>query len=119
MSEFKLPHEKDFRPDSKLCGYLTENAAAIEQEDRRDDKALVDEIEAREKGDNAEKEERQSADSDLEKRIKSLEDNSATHDEVKEAKEFMNSKAEGVVMGTDLSTVRRAVELILKQEGVI
>lgn len=87
---------------------MIENFEAIEQEDQQDDKALVDE-----------KEERQSADSDLEKRIKNLEDNSATHDEVKEAKEFMNSKAEGVIMGTDLSTVRNAVELILKQEGVI
>ena len=77
------------------------------------------EIKAREKGDDDEKAARQSADDDLEKRTKKLEDNSATHDEVKEAREFMNDKAERVVLGTDLSTVKRAVEMILKNEGVI
>lgn len=77
------------------------------------------EIEARKKGDDAEKSARQSADDDFEKRIKKLEDNSATHDKVTEAREFMNDKAERVVLGTDLSTVKRAVEMILKNEGVI
>lgn len=77
------------------------------------------EIEARKKGDDAEKATRQGADDELEKRIKKLEDNSATHDEVKEARESMNDKAERVVLGTDLSTVKRAVEMILKNEGVI
>ena len=77
------------------------------------------EIEARKKGDDAEKAARQSADDELEKRIKKLEDNSATHDEVTEAREFMNDKAERVILGTDLSTVKRAVEMILKNEGVI
>lgn len=52
-------------------------------------------------------------------RISKLEQTSATHDEVKEAREFMNDKAERVVLGTDLSTVKRAVEMILKNEGVI
>lgn len=77
------------------------------------------EIEARKKGDDAEKSARQSADDDFEKRIKKLEDNSATHDEVTAARDFMNDKAERVVLGTDLSTVKRAVEMILKNEGVI
>ncbi len=77
------------------------------------------EIEARKKGDDAEKAARQDTDDGLEKRIKKLEDNSATHDEVTEAREFMNDKAERVVLGTDLSTVKRAVEMILKNEGVI
>ena len=52
-------------------------------------------------------------------RISKLEQTSATHDEAKEAREFMNDKAERVVLGTDLSTVKRAVEMILKNEGVI
>ena len=30
---FELPHENDFATDTKLPGYLTENAVAIEQED--------------------------------------------------------------------------------------
>lgn len=98
---------------------MVENFKAIEQEDKNDDQALSDEVTDRKKGDDTEKAARQSADDDLEKRIKKLEDNSATHDEVKEARESMNDKAERVVLGTDLSTVKRAVEMILKNEGVI
>ena len=141
MSEFKLPHVEGLATNSKLPGQLTENFKAIEQEDKDDDQALSDEVTDRKKGDDAEKAARQSADDaekaarqsaddaekaarqsaddDLEKRIKKLEDNSATHDEVTEAREFMNDKAERVVLGTDLSTVKRAVEMILKNEGVI
>ena len=119
MSEFKLPHVEDLTTNSKLPGQLTENFKAIEQEDKDDDQALSEEVADRKKGDNAEKAARQSADDDIEKRIKKLEDNSATHDEVTEAREFMNDKAERVVLGTDLSTVKRAVEMILKNEGVI
>ncbi|WP_283581054.1 hypothetical protein [Limosilactobacillus reuteri] len=119
MSEFKLPHVEDFRTDSTLTRYLTENAKAIEQEDHDDDQALSDEVADRKEGDDAEKAARQSTDNDLEKRIKKLEDNSATHDDVTAARDFMNDKAERVVLGTDLSTVKRAVEMILKNEGVI
>lgn len=119
MSEFKLPHVEDLATNSKLPGQLTENFKAIEQEDKDDDQALSDEVADRKKGDDAEKAARQSDDDELEKRIKKLEDNSATHDEVTEAREFMNHKAERVVLGTDLSTVKRAVEMILKNEGVI
>lgn len=98
---------------------MVENFKAIEQEDKDDDQALSDEVADRKKGDDAEKAARQSSDDDLEKRIKKLEDNSATHDEVTAARDFMNDKAERVVLGTDLSTVKRAVEMILKNEGVI
>lgn len=56
---FELPHKKDLATNAKLCGYLTENFEAIEQEDQRDDKALADEIEARNK---------------LEKRVNHIED---------------------------------------------
>ena len=59
MSEFKLPHVEDLRTDSKLIGNLQEDFKAIEQEDQRDDKALADEIEARNK---------------LEKRVNHIED---------------------------------------------
>ena len=59
------------------------------------------EIEARDKGDDDEKTARQIADDGLEKRIKKLEDNSATHDEVKEAKSYMDHKAERVSWGSD------------------
>lgn len=128
---FEVPHKHDISLDGQeMRNQMIENFEAIEQEDKDDDQALSDEVTDRKKGDDAEKAARQSADDaekaarqsaddDFEKRIKKLEDNSATHDEVTEAREFMNDKAERVVLGTDLSTVKRAVEMILKNEGVI
>lgn len=106
---FEVPHKHDISLDGQeIRNQMIENFEAIEQEDKEDDQALSDEVAAR-----------QSADDSLEKRIKKLEDNSATHDEVKATRDFMNDKAERVVLGTDLSTVKRAVEMILKNEGVI
>ena len=117
---FEVPHKHDISLDGQeMRNQMIENFKAIEQEDHSDDQALSDEVTDRKKGDDAEKAARQSADDDFEKRIKKLEDNSATHDEVTEARELMNDKAERVVLGTDLSTVKRAVEMILKNEGVI
>ncbi|PWT35191.1 hypothetical protein DKZ22_12205 [Limosilactobacillus reuteri] len=117
---FEVPHKHDISLDGQdMRNQMIENFKAIEQEDHDDDQALSDEVADRKKGDDAEKAARQSADDEFEKRIKKLEDNSATHDEVTEAREFMNDKAERVVLGTDLSTVKRAVEMILKNEGVI
>ena len=117
---FEVPHKHDISLDGQeMRNQMIENFKAIEQEDHSDYQALSDEVTDRKKGDDAEKAARQSADDDFEKRIKKLEDNSATHDEVTEAREFMNDKAERVVLGTDLSTVKRAVEMILKNEGVI
>lgn len=117
---FEVPHKHDISLDGQdMRNQMVENFEAIEQEDKDDDQALSDEVADRKKGDDAEKAARQIADDDLEKRIKKLEDNSATHDEVTAARDFMNDKAERVVLGTDLSTVKRAVEMILKNEGVI
>lgn len=117
---FEVPHKHDISLDGQdMRNQMIENFEAIEQEDKNDDQALSDEVTDRKKGDDAEKAARQSADDDFEKRIKKLEDNSATHDEVTAARDFMNDKAERVVLGTDLSTVKRAVEMILKNEGVI
>ncbi|QIZ05228.1 hypothetical protein [Limosilactobacillus reuteri] len=117
---FEVPHKHDISLDGQeMRNQMIENFEAIEQEDHDDDQALSDEVTDRKKGDDTEKSARQDADDGLEKRIKKLEDNSATHDEVKAARDFMNDKAERVVLGTDLSTVKRAVEMILKNEGVI
>lgn len=120
MSEFKLPHVEDLRTDSKLIGNLQENFKAIEQEDKDDDQALSDEVTDRKKGDDAEKAARQDADDGLEKRIKKLEDNSATHDEVESAKSYMDHKAERVSWGSDGSTfttmLTRALEDTQMQE---
>ena len=101
MSEFKLPHVEDLTTNSKLPGQLTENFKAIEQ-------ALSDEVTAR-----------QSADDDLEKRIKKLEDNSATHDEVKQASQEWNKRASHIARGTDIATTRAVVMQILASIGQV
>lgn len=99
---------------------MIENFKAIEQEDKDDDQALSDEVTDRKKGDDAEKAARQGADGELEKRIKKLEDNSATHDEVEAAKSYMDHKAERVAWGSDGSTfttmLTRALEDVQMQE---
>ena len=101
MSEFKLPHVEDLTTNSKLPGQLTENFKAIEQ-------ALSDEVTAR-----------QSADDDLEKRIKKLEDNSATHDEVKQASQEWNKRTSHIARGTDIATTRAVVMQILASIGQV
>ena len=101
MSEFKLPHVEDLTTNSKLPGQLTEDFKAIEQ-------ALYDEVAAR-----------QSADDDLEKRIKKLEDNSATHDEVKQVSQEWNNRASHIARGTDIATTKAVVEQILQEKGLI
>ena len=119
MSEFKLPHAEDLTTNSKLPGQLTENFKAIEQEDHDDDQALSDEVTDRKKGDDDEKAARQSADDGLEKRIKKLEDNSATHDEVKQVSQEWNNRASHIARGTDVETTKAVVEQILQEKGLI
>ena len=130
MSEFKLPHVEDLTTNSKLPGQLTENFKAIEQEDHDDDQALSDEVTdrkkgddaekaARKKGDDTEKAARQSADDGLKERIKKLEDNSATHDEVKQVSQEWNNRASHIARGTDIETTKAVVEQILQEKGLI
>lgn len=101
MSEFKLPHVEDLTTNSKLPGQLTEDFKAIEQ-------ALSDEVADRKKGDDG-----------LEKRIKKLEDNSATHDEVKQVSQEWNNRASHIARGTDIATTKAVVEQILQEKGLI
>ncbi|MGX5165517.1 hypothetical protein ACWKST_06900 [Limosilactobacillus reuteri] len=115
-----MPHKHDISLDGQeMRNQMIENFEAIEQEDKDDDQALSDEVADRKEGDDAEKAARQSADDDLEKRIKKLEDNSATHDEVEQAKEAWKKKIEHVALGTDYETVEQAVMQILKEKGMI
>ena len=118
---FEVPHKHDISLDGQdMRNQMIENFKAIEQEDKDDDQALSDEVADRKKGDDDEKAARQSADDGLEKRIKKLEDNSATHDEVEAAKSYMDHKAERVAWGSDGSTfttmLTRALEDVQMQE---
>ena len=108
MSEIKLPHVEDLTTNSKLPGQLTEDFKAIEQEDKDDDQSLSDEVAAR-----------QSADDDLEKRIEKLEDNSATHDEVKQVSQEWHDRASHIARGTDIATTRAVVLRILAEIGQV
>ena len=133
MSEFKLPHVEDLTTNSKLPGQLTENFKAIEQEDKNDDQALSDEVIDRKKGDeglqgeiDSEEQDRKSEDDklngridDTNTRLDQLEQEKATHDEVKDAQEAWKKKIEHVALGTDYETVEQAVMQILKEKGMI
>lgn len=112
MSEFKLPHVENLTTNSKLPGQLTEDFKAIEQ-------ALSDEVTDRKKGDDTEKSARQAADDGLEKRIKKLEQTSATHDEVRQVSQEWNKRASHIARGTDIATTKAVVEQILQEKGLI
>lgn len=112
MSEFKLPHVEDLTTNSKLPGQLTEDFKAIEQ-------ALSDEVTDRKEGDDTEKSARQDADDSLEKRIKKLEDNSATHEEVTQVSQKWHDRTSHIARGTDIATTRAVVEQILHEKGMI
>lgn len=99
MSEFKLPHVENLTTNSKLPGQLIEDFKAIEQ-------ALSDEVAAR-----------QDADDSLEKRIKKLEQTSATHDEVRQVSQEWNKRASHIARGTDIATTRAVVMQILDEIG--
>lgn len=108
MSEFKLPHVEDLTTNSKLPGQLTENFKAIDQ-------ALSDEIADRKKGDGN----LQGQINKLQERCQKLEDDKATHDEVKQASQEWNNRASHIARGTDIATTKAVVEQILQEKGLI
>ena len=115
MSEFKLPHVEDLTTNSKLPGQLTEDMKAIEQEDQRDDKALADEAEVRKGEDNKIN---QRID-EVNNRISTLEQTSATHDEVKQVSQEWHDRTSHIARGTDIPTTRAVVLRILAEIGQV
>lgn len=111
MSEFKLPHVENLTTNSKLPGQLTEDFKAIEQ-------ALSDEVTDRKEGDDTEKSARQATDDGLEKRIKKLEQTSATHDEVTQVSQEWHDRTSHIARGTDIATTRAVVMQILDEIGI-
>ena len=108
MSEFKLPHVEDLATNSKLPGQLTENFKAIEQ-------ALSDEVTDRKKGDGN----LQGQIDKLQERCQKLEDDKATHDEVKQASQEWNNRTSHIARGTDIATTRAVVMQILASIGQV
>lgn len=97
MSEFKLPHVEDFRTDSTLTRYLTENAKAIEQYFLDINKELAS----------------------YNDRISKLEQNSATHEEVTQVSQEWHDRASHIARGTDIPTTRAVVLRILAEIGQV
>lgn len=97
MSEFKLPHVEDLTTNSKLPGQLTENFKAIEQYFLDINKELAS----------------------YNDRISKLEQNSATHDEVKQVSQEWNKRASHIARGTDIPTTRAVVMQILASIGQV
>lgn len=108
MSEFKLPHVEDLTTNSKLPGQLTEDFKAIEQ-------ALSDEVTDRKKGDGN----LQGQIDELQERCQKLEDDKATHDEVKQVSQEWNKRASHIALGTDIATTRAVVMQILASIGQV
>ena len=97
MSEFKLPHVEDLTTNSKLPGQLTEDFKAIEQYFLDINKELAS----------------------YNDRISKLEQNSATHDEVKQVSQEWNNRASHIARGTDIPTTRAVVMQILASIGQV
>lgn len=97
MSEFKLPHVEDLTTNSKLPGQLTENFKAIEQYFLDINKELAS----------------------YNDRISKLEQNSATHDEVKQVSQEWNKRTSHIARGTDIATTRAVVLRILAEIGQV
>ena len=108
MSEFKLPHVENLTTNSKLPGQLTEDFKEIEQ-------ALSDEVTDRKKGDGN----LQGQIDKLQERCQKLEDDKATHDEVKQVSQEWNKRASHIARGTDIATTKAVVEQILQEKGLI
>lgn len=108
MSEFKLPHVEDLTTNSKLPGQLTEDFKAIEQ-------ALSDEVTDRKKGDGN----LQGQIDELQERCQKLEDDKATHDEVKQVSQEWNKRTSHIARGTDIATTRAVVMQILASIGQV
>ena len=108
MSEFKLPHVEDLTTNSKLPGQLTEDFKAIEQ-------ALSDEVTDRKKGDGN----LQGQIDELQERCQKLEDDKATHDEVRQVSQEWNNRASHIARGTDIPTTRAVVMQILASIGQV
>lgn len=97
MSEFKLPHVEDLTTNSKLPGQLTEDFKAIEQYFLDINKELAS----------------------YNDHISKLEQNSATHDEVKQVSQEWDKRTSHIARGTDIPTTRAVVMQILAEIGQV
>lgn len=113
---FEVPHKHDISLDGQeMRNQMIENFEKIEQEDHDDDQALSDEVADRKKGDSN----LQGQIDKLQERCQKLEQEKATHDELKDVQEAWKKKIEHVALGTDYETVEQAVMQILEEKGLV
>lgn len=98
----------DLQSGRKFRQQLINNLTIIQNEDSKDDnlrdrqyKELIRRLE------------------EINTRLNQLEQEKATHDEVKDVQEAWKKKIEHVALGTDYETVEQAVMQILKEKGMI
>ena len=113
---FEVPHKHDISLDGQeMRNQMIENFEKIEQEDHDDDQALSDEVADRKKGDDN----LQGQINKLQECCQKLEQEKATHDELKDVQEAWKKKIEHVALGTDYETVEQAVMQILEEKGLV
>lgn len=98
----------DLQSGRKFRQQLINNLTIIQNEDNKDDnlrdrqyKELTRRLE------------------EINTRLNQLEQEKATHDELKDVQEAWKKKIEHVALGTDYETVEQAVMQILKEKGMI
>lgn len=98
----------DLQSGRKFRQQLINNLTIIQNEDNKDDnlrdrqyKELIRLLE------------------EINTRLNQLEQEKATHDELKDVQEAWKKKIEHVALGTDYETVEQAVMQILKEKGMI
>ena len=94
---------------------MIENFEIIQQEDTKDDSNLVQEGKDRKDVDDK----LQGQIDKLQERCQKLEQEKATHDELKDVQEAWKKKIEHVALGTDYETVEQAVMQILEEKGLV
>lgn len=106
---FEVPHKHDISLDGQdMRNQMIENFKAIEQ-------ALSDEVTDRKKGDGN----LQGQIDELQERCQKLEDDKATHDEVKQVSQEWNKRTSHIARGTDIPTTRAVVLRILAEIGQV
>ena len=94
---------------------MIENFEIIQQEDTKDDSNLVQEGKDRKDVDDK----LQGQIDKLQERCQKLEQEKATHDELRDVQEAWKKKIEHVALGTDYETVEQAVMQILEEKGLV
>lgn len=99
-----LPHTKDLATNSKLPGYIAANNLAAEEEDKKDDKALEQEVQDRKDADKREAIDRQGQINALRTRLSTAEGNITDLQKRTASLEEQVKKINGILFGVEYIT---------------